>query len=170
MRGGQHDVTSEGFVSTKPEVDMPERLVLADPIAGRIYARSSAVFACTVTDDRSGRAWVHVVGELDVATAPQLERTLRRAERHAPLLVLDLRGLTFMDCSGVHLVVDAALRARHAARQLIVGRGPSAIECVLVLTGASDVVQTVDLDSGEPALQGPPSPHQRSLRRMQDSR
>jgi hypothetical protein len=71
---------------------MPEELVLADPIARQICA-APAVFECTLTDGLH-RSWVHVAGELDIATTPRLERTLRRAERHAHFVVLDLRGLT----------------------------------------------------------------------------
>jgi anti-sigma B factor antagonist len=131
---------------------MPEELVLADPIARQICA-APAVFECTLTDGLH-RSWVHVAGELDIATTPRLERTLRRAERHAHFVVLDLRGLTFMDCSGVHVIIDAALRAREAGRrQVVLVRGRSAVERVFVLTGALNLVQIVNPDSGEPALQ-----------------
>lgn len=44
-------------------------------------------------------------GELDLATVNQLRNELARHAR-APVLVLDLRGLTFMDSSGVALVLE----------------------------------------------------------------
>ncbi|MGI9082213.1 MAG: STAS domain-containing protein, partial [Thermoleophilaceae bacterium] len=56
-----------------------------------------------------GAAWVYVAGELDVATAPQLEQTLREAQSEARLVVLDLRELTFVDSAGVHVIVDAGI-------------------------------------------------------------
>ena len=68
-------------------------------------------FVCTCRDAGRDAVWVRAEGELDIATAPRIERTLRRAELRARLVVLDLRQLTFIDCSGVHRIVDAAIRA-----------------------------------------------------------
>jgi anti-sigma B factor antagonist len=58
-------------------------------------------------------AWVRPVGELDLDTAPELEGVLEsvRAEGH-PRVVLDLRGLTFMDSTGLRLVIRWDTRAR----------------------------------------------------------
>jgi anti-anti-sigma factor len=49
-----------------------------------------------------------VVGDLDRATAPQLAAILGRNGTVPPagLLVLDLTGVTFIDTSGVYVVVD----------------------------------------------------------------
>jgi anti-anti-sigma factor len=44
-------------------------------------------------------------GELDLGTAAQLERALAEAGED---VVLDLRGLTFMDSTGVRLLLEAA--------------------------------------------------------------
>ena len=62
-------------------------------------------------------AWVRVTGELDIATAPQLKQTFGHTEDRARRVVLDLRELTFMDTSGVHVIVDASVRATPAGRQ-----------------------------------------------------
>jgi len=61
---------------------MPEELVLADPIARQIYA-APAVFECTLTRDGLHRAWVHVIGELDITTNVRSSRrgTPSRATR-----------------------------------------------------------------------------------------
>ena len=77
-------------------------------------------FVCSHTNSGRDAAWLHVAGELDIATTPQLAQTLRDAEPHARLIALDLGDVTFMDCSGVHVIVDASRRARD------VGRRPSA--------------------------------------------
>ena len=69
-------------------------------------------FVCSHTNPGRDAAWVHVAGELDSATTPQLAQTLRDAEPHARLIALDLRDVTFMGCSGVHVIVDASRRAR----------------------------------------------------------
>ncbi|MGP3990724.1 STAS domain-containing protein [Streptomyces sp. 3N207] len=56
---------------------------------------------------------VRARGELDIATLPELETDLVRALSDAaqPRVVLDMRDVTFLDCS----VVRVLLRARTAA-------------------------------------------------------
>ncbi len=120
-----------------------------EPIADRANALSPA-FACSCTDAGLDAAWVHVTGELDIATAPQLERTLREAQLQAHLVVLDLRELAFMDSSGVHAIVDASIRARQAGHQLLLVRGPPHIDRAFTLTGTSDEVVIGDFALLEP--------------------
>ena len=110
-------------------------------------------FACTWKQGGAGAAWVHAAGEVDLVTAPQLRQTLREAHLHARLVVLDLRELTFMDSSGVHVILDAARGARQAGGRLILVRGPAHIERLLTLTGVCDEVETFELDrTEEPAI------------------
>ena len=59
---------------------------------------------------------VGVTGEIDVATAPALrDNVLGLLNRGAPSLVLDLRGVTFVDSTGV----GSLLRIHH--RQALLG-------------------------------------------------
>ena len=102
---------------------MPDALVLPDSIAGRADFLPPS-FACSWTDGGPDAAWVHVAGELDIATTPQLERTLREAQLQARLVVLDLRELAFIDSSGVHAIVNAGIRARQPAAGCSRLRGP----------------------------------------------
>ncbi|MHA3701801.1 STAS domain-containing protein [Jatrophihabitans sp. YIM 134969] len=55
-----------------------------------------------------------VAGELDMATAPRLDRVLRGLMETGQPLCLDLRDVTFVDCSGWRVVVDAMRRQRQA--------------------------------------------------------
>jgi anti-sigma B factor antagonist len=107
-------------------------------------------FVCSSTGGGLDAAWVHVAGALDIATSPQLERTL--AESAARLVVLDLRELGFMDCSGVHAIVTASRHAREDGRRLILLRGAPNVDRVFALTGSSDGVEIGDL---EPLLEMP---------------
>jgi anti-anti-sigma factor len=93
---------------------------------------------------------VHVAGELDMATAPELERTLRERLLLARQVVLDLRGVTFMDTRGVYVIVEATARARQAGRRLVILRGPPPIDRVFALTENADAVEIGDLDALEP--------------------
>jgi anti-sigma B factor antagonist len=49
---------------------------------------------------------VVVSGELDIATVPDLERHVEAAGS-APALELDLSGVTFIDSSGLRLLIEA---------------------------------------------------------------
>lgn len=112
-------------------------------------------FACSCTDSGLEAEWVHVAGELDIATTPQLKQTLRETQLRARLVVLDLRDVTFMDTSGVHVIVNASIRARRLGRRLVLLRGPPAVDRVLRMTGSSDAVEVGDftLDPVEPRVQ-----------------
>jgi anti-anti-sigma factor len=83
-----------------------------------------------------GEAHVRLVGELDIATTPGAEAEVKRLEQDgARVIVLDLRGLTFMDSTGLRLLVAADARAREMGRQLTIIKGPEAVHRVLEITG-----------------------------------
>ena len=59
---------------------------------------------------------VRMRGELDLASAPDVDRELRRREEEADLLVLDLRRVTFIDSGGLRTILlgtNEAFRAAH---------------------------------------------------------
>ena len=131
---------------------MPQAPLHPDSVAEFTQA-VPLLFECTTTDRGVGAGWVHIAGELDMATAPQVEKALRQAERRARLVVLDLRGLTFMDCSGIHVIVDASIGARSGGHRLMLVRGPSQVDRVFALAGVLGVVDIVGLDTAEDAIQ-----------------
>jgi anti-sigma B factor antagonist len=90
---------------------------------------------------------------LDIATTPQLERTLREPRLQARLVVLDLRELTFMDSCGVHAIVDASMRARQVGHRVLLLRGPPGVDRVFTLTGTSEHVVDGDIRAVEPSVQ-----------------
>lgn len=131
---------------------MPQKLSLASPVARRAPSAPPR-FGCTLRDGGLDAAWVRVTGELDLSTAAVLEQALRRADLRAPRVVLDLRALTFIDSSGVLVIAHASDRARRSGRRLVLVRGPTEVDCVLELTGASNVLEIVNLDPVEPPVQ-----------------
>ncbi len=97
---------------------------------------------------RSGDAVrLAVRGELDLATAPGLDDALREAAASAQHVVRDLRGLTFMDSTGLRTVLQADARARSDGHDLVVVRGPHPVDRVFVLAGVEGVVTLVDAPS-----------------------
>jgi anti-sigma B factor antagonist len=131
---------------------MLHALVLPDSITGRADFLPPR-FHCSWTGGGPDAAWVHVVGELDIATTPQLERTLRDAQLEARLVVLDLRELAFMDSTGVHAIVNAGIRARQGARRLLVLRGPPHVDRAFTLAGRRDDVEIHGLDPLDPPVE-----------------
>jgi anti-anti-sigma factor len=77
---------------------------------------ASVAIEVVATCDRVVR--VKVAGELDLASAPGLEELLRRELSAGGQVVLDLSGLEFMDCSGLHAILSATRHARRNGGQL----------------------------------------------------
>ena len=78
-------------------------------------------------------------GELDLASAPELERELREAEGTNPTRVtIDLSGLGFMDSTGLQALLRARERAESASYELALRRGPHQVQRVFELTRTVD--------------------------------
>jgi anti-anti-sigma factor len=77
---------------------------------------------------------------LDTARKALLDLGLTRVAR----LALDLRGVTFMDTSGVRLVLQAMHRADSFGAEFAVIRGPQLVQHVLDLVGLTDQLRIVD--------------------------
>jgi len=105
---------------------------------------------CTVTSDGRRAAWVAVTGELDLRTSPQLESTLRETQLHAHLVVLDAREVTFMDSSGVHVILDASKGSEWGGARLILAAS-AAVDLILTAAALHDRILTVHLSPSEPA-------------------
>lgn len=84
---------------------------------------------------------VSIVGELDLANANQLERELLRVEATDALtIILDLSGLTFMDSTGLRVVLRAHARSRADSNRLALLRGPTSVQRVFELCGVSELL------------------------------
>lgn len=91
----------------------------------------------TIRSERDGEIHtIRLIGELDLATADDVEGELARVEaKDAASIVLDLSGLAFMDSTGVRLIVNAHTRARADGRRLTLLRGQAAVQRVMELSG-----------------------------------
>lgn len=115
--------------------------------------RRTQAFVCSLEDRGGDVVGVHLAGELRAATAPDLARTLRRAERDARLVVLDLRRLTFIDPCGLHVIVVAGIRARRTGHRIVVVRRCAEVNPVFAFGAASEAVDVVELQPSQPAVQ-----------------
>jgi len=72
--------------------------------------------------EREGRVHVTVRGELDLATAPELEELLDEHLAAGREVLVDLRGLSFMDSSGVRVLVAGHTLAGRSGTRLVLVR------------------------------------------------
>lgn len=91
----------------------------------------------SVRGERRGDAYhVEPTGELDIATAELLEQELRSAQdSDAATIVLNLSGLTFMDSTGLRVVLDLNERCGGDDGRLRVIAGSPAVERLLDIVG-----------------------------------
>ena len=99
-------------------------------------------FETTLTD---GIALVTLAGELDLSGAAILEEELARlAEEDAGTVVIDLRGLDFMDSSGLRLVVMTDSRVRDVGRRLLLVPGAEPVHRVFEITRMNEKLTFID--------------------------
>ncbi|MEA2218584.1 MAG: anti-sigma factor antagonist [Solirubrobacteraceae bacterium] len=100
----------------------------------------------TVHSERDGVLHtIRLEGELDLATAEDIERELLRVEGTDALsIMLDLSALEFIDSTGVRLLIQAEARSRADSRRLALLRGPRAVQRVFELTGILDRLPFAD--------------------------
>lgn len=109
----------------------------------------------TASVQREGsRVLVRCWGEIDLATADEMERALREAfDDTAGSVVLDLGPVTFMDCSGLRVLLSADRQARTGGRRLVLtGTGPR-VRRLLRYTGTEEQLVGAQTDPGD----GPPA-------------
>jgi anti-anti-sigma factor len=94
-------------------------------------------FRCVIGADGDTTV-VGPCGELDLATAPELDRALAEIGERGTPVVVDLRGLTFMDSAGVHALTSGAAAAARHGRSFGVVAGVERVQRVLALTGVLD--------------------------------
>jgi anti-sigma B factor antagonist len=76
------------------------------------------------------------VGELDLATVPILETHITAArERGSRWVILDLRGLEFMDSTGLRCILDHDADARRDGFKIALIQGTPAVQRLFEITG-----------------------------------
>jgi anti-sigma B factor antagonist len=95
-------------------------------------------------------------GELDLASVPLLQTELAAVELEgAPLVLLDLHDLQFMDSTGLRAILDAHERSQHRGQGFAVTRASDQVERLLKITRVSEHLRVIDAPDGE--LQTEPS-------------
>lgn len=84
--------------------------------------------------------YVAPVGELDLATVEQLRGALREVTPVFAHVVIDLRELSFIDSTGLQLLLMVHGDAHRDGWRLSLIQGPAAIRRIFDLTGVNDTL------------------------------
>jgi anti-sigma B factor antagonist len=104
-----------------------------------------------VTTERSGSALIVAPrGEIDLATVDLIRSAVERELKAGDDVVLDLRGVGFMDTSGLRYVLELHERAASDGFALRVVRGPGAVQRVFEVSGIEPRLPFVDDPSQTP--------------------
>jgi anti-sigma B factor antagonist len=101
-------------------------------------------FGLTIEPLAGGAVRIALRGELDLEHAYTFDEELRRVEgERPPCVVLDLRGLSFLDSSGLARLLAANRRARRDRRRLLLIRGGTAVQRLMAITAVGQHFETV---------------------------
>ena len=119
-----------------------------DPAHNRVRAPAEKIElrGLTVRSEREGD--VHILrleGELDLVNGDEIHRALERVQdSDAVTTVVDLSGLTFIDSTGIRLLLTADSRARRDSHRLMLIPGPPNVQRVFEICGVRDVLPFAD--------------------------
>jgi anti-sigma B factor antagonist len=99
----------------------------------------------SISRSREGDAVVIApAGEVDLVTVHEVRSALAEAASEARRVVIDLREVTFMDSSGLRLLVEAQRQSEQDGYALAVVRGPAALDRLFDVTGLGDRLELHD--------------------------
>jgi anti-sigma B factor antagonist len=85
-----------------------------------------------------------LTGEIDLSTIGEVEVGLSELDGDAGVVSLDLRGVNFLDSSGLRLVLRLHQQMRDAGRRLVVVQGPRRVARVFELSGVESELEIVE--------------------------
>jgi anti-sigma B factor antagonist len=98
----------------------------------------------TSVERRGSAAIVSLRGDLDIATEVEATTDLEQAMDGAEVLIADLRGLAFLDSTGVRVLLAVDLSARERGMRFGVVRGDGMVARLLEVTRIDQRFPVVD--------------------------
>jgi anti-sigma B factor antagonist len=90
------------------------------------------------------RVVLRVDGELDLAGVPLLENKAESASREHPAeIVLDLRGLEFIDSTGLRMILSLDKRAAERGQTFALVRGPEQVQRLMNMTRVDEHLKII---------------------------
>lgn len=139
-------ISAPTFPSTDPTQADPapsdSTCATRTPASGLPVARTADPAECGTlleidVDHRGRLAMIRARGEVDMLTVTDLRAALdEQLAGESPTVVLDLRGVSFVDCTGIGMLAQARRRARRRGirLQIIPGRAVARVAALLDLT------------------------------------
>jgi anti-sigma B factor antagonist len=92
----------------------------------------------------SDRIVIVMEGELDMANAPTLQEAIESEQvAAAENVVLDLQGLTFLDSTGLRVVLAARELCWRRSQEFAVTPGSAQVQRLLSVTGVGEHLRTI---------------------------
>jgi anti-sigma B factor antagonist len=96
-------------------------------------------------DEAGGTATLRLHGELDMAAAPKLAEVVHELQHDgAPEIVVDLRGLSFLDSMGLSALLGAHVAGQDGHHKVSFIRGPRSVQRVFSVTEMDKRVEWID--------------------------
>lgn len=96
---------------------------------------SGLEFWVSLADSPQGGSIVTVFGELDAATAPRVRTAMQQALEGGGDVEVDMRGCSFVDSSGIAVLVWGAWRLKEQDRKLLILGARERVSRILDLAG-----------------------------------
>jgi anti-sigma B factor antagonist len=89
-------------------------------------------------DRRDGQVILRLRGELDLASADQVQQRLDALQAAGEAVLLDVDGLLFMDSSGLRVVLQAAENSRQSGWSFSLTAGSEQVRNLFASAGVTD--------------------------------
>jgi anti-sigma B factor antagonist len=87
---------------------------------------------------------VRAAGEIDITTVTALRREVEAAREAATTVLLDLSGVTFIDSTGLHLLLEASHSSAVSDWGFFVVRPSEVVQRLIQVSGTADLLTMVD--------------------------
>jgi anti-sigma B factor antagonist len=91
---------------------------------------------------------IRAAGELDMSSAPALRHELEAARVEGVTALLDMAEVTFIDSTGLHLLLDASRSADGNDWTFFIVRPSAAVQRLIDVSGTRDLLALVEPAAG----------------------
>jgi putative drug exporter of the RND superfamily len=113
------------------------------PIGNADAATRNGGLSVTVDRRDADRVSFSLAGDLDLSTGEHFAAQLAPIERERPAVIaIDLRETAFIDSAGLAQLIGATRRARAEHRRVVLVTGSAAIDRLLAVSGADQLLET----------------------------
>jgi anti-sigma B factor antagonist len=92
-----------------------------------------------ILESADGATTVAIAGELDLSTIPRMEGPLLEQLSQRPAVLVDLSKLSFIDSSGIGILIQASRLANGTRMNVLIGPG-SQVDRVFRITGIAEAL------------------------------